>query len=117
VIATNNKRTPNNAVSAGEPSRACSRAPARPPAALATPKVHRTRRSTWPRSIQNRSAVPMKCGTETMATATFRVVRSAITGVKRLPMPKPVTDAMAAPSAATTARSASRIRHQLVTRI
>src|SRR6187549_3137046 len=54
-----------------------------------------TCRSTCPLIIQNRIAVPIRCGTDTTATASLPSIHSDNVGVRMLPMPKPVTDAIA----------------------
>ncbi|HKP50008.1 MAG TPA: hypothetical protein VJU17_08345, partial [Gemmatimonadales bacterium] len=69
--ATNSSNTANTNCSAGLVARECSSAPVRPPAALVNPKLHTTRRSTWPFTSQKRIAVPTRCGIETAATASL----------------------------------------------
>jgi hypothetical protein len=50
---------------------------------------------------ENRRAVPMKCGMDTAATASFVPSQSDRRGVRMLPIPKPAMDAIAP---ATSAR-------------
>ena len=73
----------------------CSSAPISPPTALVTPKLHKTPRSTYRRRRQKRTAIPIRCGTDTAATAVFVSTRSAMSGVRMLPIPNPATAAIA----------------------
>ena len=77
-----------------------------PPAALVNPKLRTMFHWTSCRNRANRIDVPMKCGMETTATATFAPVVTAMAGVSKLPMPKPATDATAPPK--TEARKMRR---------
>src|SRR4051812_30587626 len=98
---------PNTVVSAGLVALALSTAPARPPAALVKPKRQRMARSRLRRRCQKRIAVPIKCGIATAATAVLVPARTATSGVSRLPMPKPATDAMAPDAIAVRRRTDS----------
>ncbi len=112
LTPTKMSMSPNAMESARLLAYACNSAPARPPAALITPKLTSTRRSTCARSRQNRRAVAKTCGIEIAATASCVPTRTASNGVSKLPIPKPTTDATAP---ATAAVIASRIWN--VTRI
>src|SRR5574337_446416 len=94
LTPTNSRSRPKTTDSARLPARLCSSAPASPPPALVSPKLRSTRRSTCARRRQKRSAVASTCGTDTAATASRVPTRSAKSGVSRLPMPNPATDAM-----------------------
>jgi len=72
-------------------------------------KLRITRRSTFARICQKRTAVAMKWGMEIAATAIFVPTCMASSGVSRLPMPNPATDATAPATAATMKRSVSNI--------
>jgi hypothetical protein len=72
------------------------------------PNVNSTRRFTVRRNVQNRIAVPMKCGTDTIATASFVSTAVATSGVTRLPMPKPLTEPTNPPAALTPRRNHSK---------
>ena len=95
------RRAPKTTASQRFPADRCNSAPASPPAALAIPKLHNTRGSGRAPISQNRNAVPIKWGTETAATATLVPTVRASTGVSRLPIPKPLTAAMAPAATAT----------------
>jgi hypothetical protein len=69
--------------------------------ALAMPKLHNTRESGHLPSSQSRKAVPIRWGTETAATATLVPTVRARTRVRRLPIPKPLTAAIAPAATAT----------------
>src|SRR5262245_49957358 len=92
----------------------CRSAPARPPAALISPKDFSTRRSTSWRRIHKRSAVARKCGIDTIATANGMSNRWLSTGVSRLPIPNPVT-AATAPAKIETVAAMAGIHHARVT--
>jgi len=108
LTAANNSSTPNRIVSHLLLAALLSSAPARPPAALVMPKLQSTRRSTPPCISAKRSDVPIRCGIETAATASLVSTCSASTGVSRLPMPNPVTAAIAPASSPETTRTKSK---------
>ena len=60
-------------------------------------------------SRRKRSAVPEKCAIDTLATAMPMPVCIAISGVSKLPMPKPAREAMAPAIIATIVRIISNI--------
>jgi hypothetical protein len=64
--------------------------------------------------IQKRSAVAARWGTDTAATASFVPTRAASRGVSRLPMPKPLTEAIAPASIATKAVRARKERDMML---
>ncbi|MNL19353.1 hypothetical protein D3C87_1405490 [compost metagenome] len=95
IPPTKTKMIPKMSVSDGLEANACSKAPAKPPAALVKPKLIKTRRSMCSRRSQNRYAVATKWGTATAATASLVPTQTANSGVNRLPMPKPEMAAIA----------------------
>jgi hypothetical protein len=107
LAAAKRSRTPKRNVSQRLLAWFWSRAPVNPPAALVSPKRTSTLRSTLPERSQNRRAVPATCGIDTAATASRVSISRARSGVKRLPIPKPVTAASAPARAAITSTAAS----------
>ena len=83
----------------------CRAAPTRPPTALATPNCRNVGRSTSARSRSHRIAVASAWGIDRTATASAAGIHSIKTGVSRLPMPKPDTDATAPASTEAAASS------------
>lgn len=95
IAPTAASSNPKTTVSHCGCARVCSRAPANPPRALVTPKVRRTLLSMNFRNTKQRSPVATRCGIVIAATANFVPNSNASKGVNKLPMPKPVIDAIA----------------------
>jgi hypothetical protein len=108
--AANSRRHPNRIASARLDARPCNSVPSSPPAALARPNQRKTRRSTWARSSQKRSAVAATWGIETVATASLVPSHPANSGVSTLSTPKPAIDAIAPATKAASAIARSRNR-------
>lgn len=94
-IPTTANMLPKTIVSQNDFANEWRRAPPKPPIALVTPKVSKTFLSIDLRNTQQRRLVATRCGIVMAATANLVPSSNASSGVSRLPMPNPVTEASA----------------------